>query len=72
LSEARFTPPATFAFQWNSIPGRTYRVEPAPDLSHWSAVAESYPPGGATGATTSFSDTTAPTGQRFYRVKVNP
>lgn len=72
LSGARLVPPAGFGFDWDSVVGGSYRIEGSTDLHTWSVVAESYPAGGATGTTTTFTETAAGTGYRFYRVFAKP
>lgn len=60
---------------WQSVPGKTYRLESSSDLStgSWNQVpgGEAVPSGGAS---SSFIDTTLTPGEprRFYRVGVNP
>jgi hypothetical protein len=68
LSDAAFVPPGTFRFAWNSAAGRTYQIESSTDLKQWTIVAPSYPAGGATGPTTTYSDAAAGGTVRFYRV----
>ena len=54
---------------WNTIAGKTYRVQASADLSAWSDL-----PGDvtATGATASKADAVGSFTQRFYRIRVLP
>ena len=71
LSGAHFSPPSTFSFNWNSVIGRD-RIEASTDLTSWSMAQTNYPPGGATGAVTSYTNTSATTQTLYYRVRPTP
>ena len=68
LSNIKYTVPATLGFSWTSVAGKTYRVETSSDLIKWTALADNYPTGGATGTTTTFVDSSATKTALFYRV----
>ena len=56
----------TFSLAWDATAGRTYQVEYSPDLNAWFGA-----PNGeviATNTTASWTDSTPPATQRFYRV----
>ena len=51
---------------WNSVAGAQYTVESSADLKTWSVLSANVASGGAT---TTFSETVAAAGARFYRVR---
>ena len=67
IQNARLNPTGEVTFNFTSEAGLTYLIESSVDLKTWSTLANPI----ATGATTSYTDTTAPTTNRFYRVKHN-
>ena len=59
------------ALTWTSRIGKTYTVESSEDLSDWSELTDGHPQGGATEATTQFTDDSGfpESGTRYYRVR---
>ncbi len=57
-----------FALKWNSVVNYTYTVQRTTDTVNWTNLVTRYPPGGATGTLTSYTDTNSPPGHAFYRV----
>jgi hypothetical protein len=57
-------------FSWNTIPGKTYRIEWTPSLdSPWQSLTDLF----SAGSTLTYTDTdTASSAQRFYRVTLLP
>ena len=54
---------------WVSSPGKTYRLEYSDTLATWTEDTDNYPPGGATGARTTYRFTGIPAAvsKRFFR-----
>lgn len=69
VTGGKFTTPSTFQFSWESVVGKSYRVEVSPDLKNWTVASESYPAGGATATKTVFTDNTASGNAQYYRVR---
>jgi hypothetical protein len=57
-----------FTLKWNSVPNYTYSVQRTTDTVTWTNLVTAYPPGGATGTTTSYTDSNSPSGHALYRV----
>jgi glucuronoarabinoxylan endo-1,4-beta-xylanase len=61
-----------FVLTWNATPGAIYSVLKTNVLAgaatNWPAVITSYPPGGATAGSLSYTDATVTASQNFYRV----
>ena len=61
----------TVAFQWNSLPGRTYSVDFSTGLGDWQELTDDVPSGGEE---TSYEDAVpaaSNTGRRYYQVREN-
>ncbi len=60
----------SLALSWSAEAGKTYTVEKRASLSsgNWATVVASYPNGGATAGTVSFTDTSATGATGFYRI----
>lgn len=72
LEQARFDAPSSFSFRWNSVVGKTYRLEAAATpAGPWSVQEEVYPTGGATGTLTTYTTASATQSMRFFRVRGN-
>ncbi len=56
----------TFTLNWGATAGRTYQVEYSPDLNAWFAALNGEVI--ATGSTVSWTDSSPPGPQKFYRV----
>lgn len=63
-------PAGTVDVTWTSKPGKTYRPEYSDDLRTWFEDDDNYPPGGATGPSTTyrFSGIPASATARYFRV----
>ncbi|MCL5097793.1 MAG: LamG domain-containing protein, partial [Candidatus Omnitrophica bacterium] len=72
LTDARFTPPSTFSFDWNSTVGTSYRIESSTNLLDWSSVEENYPQGGATGNVTGYTNAVPTQPALYFRVRPAP
>ena len=63
---------------WDSAPGKEYTIYTSTDLqgdpaTTWTELTDNWPLGGATGSSTSYTDTiSAPGPMRFYKVFENP
>jgi hypothetical protein len=72
ISNISVLPAGAVSFSWNSIPGSTYSVLKSTNVASgiWTTNVSGYPPGGAVGATQSYTNAIgAPTA--FYRI-TNP
>ncbi|MFZ4765039.1 MAG: hypothetical protein ACOYMN_08795, partial [Roseimicrobium sp.] len=58
-----------FTVEWQSVPGKVYRVQRSDDLdaNNWTDISGDRP---ATEVTSYFTDTTATSGRKFYRVRL--
>jgi hypothetical protein len=63
------TTAGTVDVTWVSSPGKTYRLEYSDTLATWTEDTDNYPPGGATGARTTYRFTGIPAAvsKRFFR-----
>ena len=62
-----------FTLSWRSKPGAAYSIQKKASLSEaWSPLATAFPTGGATGDTTTYTDTNASQSQAFYQVVFTP
>jgi hypothetical protein len=57
-----------FTLKWNSMTNYTYTVQRTTDSVTWTSLVTGYPPGGATGTLTSYTDSNSPPGHALYRV----
>lgn len=73
LHSAGMSGDGVFRFEWNSSPGRSYRVETAlTPNGPWNLLAADHPTGGATESVTAFTHEVDDVMSRFYRVQLNP
>jgi hypothetical protein len=64
----------SFTVTWTAETGKTYSVRKRDSLGAgaWTAIANDYPPGGATGNSVSFTDTGATGNTAFYQIVATP
>jgi outer membrane protein assembly factor BamB len=57
----------SFMIEWQSVPGKQYQVQTSTDLVSWTTVATVT---ASSGSTTSWTDTSAGAGKKFYRIRI--